>query len=73
MLNVMPRHDEVAARPCASAFWTDGSSSFIRPTTRKRMSFFRRLPSSLARYSLSSDISVTISNRGRFQFSTENA
>jgi len=69
----MPRQEDVAARPFASSFWTDASSSFIRPTTRKRMSFFKRFASSRFRYSLSSVMSVTISNRGRFQFSTENA
>ena len=73
MLNVMPRQDDVAARPCASAFWTEGSSSFMRPTTRNRMSFLSRFESSRRRYSFRSDISVTISKRGRFQFSTENA
>ena len=47
--------------------------SFMQPTTRNRMSFFRRFESSRFRYSLRSDMSVTISNRGRFQFSTEKA
>jgi hypothetical protein len=73
MLKVIPRQEEVAARPLASSFWTEASSSFIRPTTRNRMSFFKRFESSRFRYSLRSDIRVTISKRGRFQFSTENA
>src|SRR5206468_11509985 len=73
MLKVMPRQVEVAASPLESSFCTDASSSFIRPTTRKRMSFFSRLASSRFKYSFRSDIRVTISKRGRFQFSTEKA
>src|SRR6059058_40617 len=70
MLNVIPRQEEVPASPRDSSFWTEPSSSFMRPTTRNRMSFLSRFASSLFRYSFRSVISVTISKRPRFEIVT---